>query len=111
MKCIFCGHEQTGDARFCNGCGLAFPAFIAGESASPPGPALPVLPPSLTCPQCGTSTSDAFCPACGIKVRLSTPPRPEAPKRGEEGHAACRTCGQMTDRSVCPICGTRLTVG
>ena len=30
---------------------------------------LPVAPPEVACPKCGTMTATNFCPNCGTKVR------------------------------------------
>lgn len=66
MICQACGIQQMTDARFCEDCGAALCAPVAGASAETP--ADPAADPSA-CGQCGAGpgaiAADGFCTRCG----------------------------------------------
>jgi RNA polymerase subunit RPABC4/transcription elongation factor Spt4 len=78
---------------------------------APAAPEEPEQPKEFTCPECLGVTTEAFCPACGIKVRpVKRADDYVSDVRGSVGRYMCRTCEYMSDGPLCPVCGTRLSV-
>ena len=70
--CSNCGAPRYRGARFCNICGLAFPA----EEQTPPAK------PVMVCPNgCAVDDPDAaFCELCGARLVPAAPPAPPVPE-------------------------------
>ncbi|MCB9140674.1 MAG: zinc ribbon domain-containing protein [Anaerolineales bacterium] len=68
----------------------------------------PPEPPS--CPQCGreVSSSDAFCPGCGVAIALSATPLPAINNTSTQSCPQCRKPVRV-GAAFCPACGARLT--
>lgn len=113
MKCRVCEHEQESGTE-CDTCGLAFPKSALPPVPGPapwPAPASPGQPLVLGCPSCGQPTAEAFCPACGVRVRPASLVVPQAaPARAPEPPRAyaCPYCRQPTTEVFCATCGIRV---
>jgi Double zinc ribbon/zinc-ribbon domain len=88
IKCQSCGADNTGDSRFCTGC---------GTSLTPPAPAG-----EMQCAACGAAVAadSKFCVACGQPVGAPAATTP----------AHCTNCGAKLEPGsrFCTECGTSL---
>lgn len=68
----------------------------------------PPEPPA--CPQCGreVSSSDAFCPGCGVTLVTTPAPQPVAANTPTSSCPQCRK-PVRAGAAFCPACGARLT--
>lgn len=69
--CPKCGKPRTAGARFCTGCGMAFPA---SEPTAAPA--------QRPCPKCGAMVpvESGFCMHCGASMQMAAPAPAPAPK-------------------------------
>jgi hypothetical protein len=65
VACRYCRTPAPAGEAFCSHCGMRLPTPVAAAEAEPE----PVL-----CRDCGALVRGAACPACGLPVRLPTPP-------------------------------------
>ena len=96
--CSNCGAPRYRGARFCNICGLAFPA----EEPTPPPQA------KMVCPNgCAVDEPDAaFCVLCGAKLVPAATPEPPADKPKVTCPNGCEVSDP--DALFCDICGALL---
>lgn len=66
VACRYCRTPAPPGEAFCSHCGMRLPVPVAAAGEEGPEP--------LTCRDCGALVRGSACPACGLPVRLPTPP-------------------------------------